>query len=198
MKNRYFVLRHGYTDKNAYDLVASFPEIKKFHLTDDGIAQVQESAQWLSDKNINRIISSDIERAKESAAIVSERLGVPVICDERLREIDFGTYNGKTHAEFETFFADTNSLAERFVKVPPEGESWNDVTRRIAAFFLDCEERYADESILIVSHGDPIWLMLWLVSGKPFSQIHTIEYPQTGKAYPLVFNSYIELKDTYV
>lgn len=199
MKNTYFVLRHGYTDKNEYDLVASFPEVKKFHLTDDGKGQVQESANWLLDKGITLVLSSDLERAKESADIVAKSLeGVNVVFDERLREINFGEFNGKTHAEFDRFYSETKDLADRFLTAPPGGESLNDVARRVASFFVDTENKYSQETILIISHGDPIWIMLWLASGKPFKEIHTIEYPQTGSVQQLLFNSYLEVKDKYV
>ena len=155
--NKYFVMRHGEAASNVEDRLDSTGRPDN-HLTEKGREQVTKTADSLKQKNIDLIITSPILRTRETAELVQKELGLPdqaVMVDERLREFEFGIFSGKSAAEFHASI--TN--AEQFLKAPEGGESFMDVRRRTGDFLFEIERRYVNKNILIVSHGNPLWLL---------------------------------------
>jgi broad specificity phosphatase PhoE len=185
LKNTYFALRHGNSEKNELDLVVSWPEAKEYHLTDLGREQVQKSAKWLADKEIDLLYASDLTRAQESAEIITKELKLDVKLDKRLRELDFGTYNNKTHTEFKEFFKDKTNLQERFEHAPPQGENWQQLVKRMLGFLAWLEGQHENKNILLISHGDPLWLLQWATECVALEALNDMPYPETGKAFKL-------------
>ena len=155
--NRYFLQRHGESETNACGELSCWPEKKEYHLTAKGREQVAASAQKLKEAKIDFIFASDLLRTTETAKIISEATGVPVVFDERLRELGMGEYNGHTEAEYHTT---VSNKVERFTKAVAGGETLRDCRRRMVGFFKDIEAKYSGKNIVIVSHGDPLWLLL--------------------------------------
>ncbi len=89
---RIVLARHGESEAN---LVGEFSNRGTKHpLTELGRAQAADLGERLADLGVDRILTSPILRARQTAAIVGERLGVPVLVDERLREFDVGAFEG--------------------------------------------------------------------------------------------------------
>ena len=115
-----------------------------------GREQVTRLAERLANVPLDRIVSSDIARAVESAEIISKRLGMPFDRYSELREIDVGDAIGFSYAD----------AAERWPSVflPegegrfPRGESFAEVADRTAAFIRESVVGSA-ERVLVVSHG---------------------------------------------
>ncbi len=154
--NKYFVLRHGGASSNDLDFLSSYPEKTNNGLTKKGITQVEKTADKLKNKKIDLIFSSDLLRTKETAQIVSKKTGVKIEFDKRLREWDFGILNGQPIEKLNQFYG--NEI-NRFKKAPVKGESLTDVRSRMVDFVLELEKKYKDKNILIVGHGDPLWLL---------------------------------------
>lgn len=106
---------------------------------------------------IDAVYSSDAERAYETALILAARLGLPVETDPRLREMDFGLWEGLTRAEiherFGTSFAAWLS-GER--SAPDGGESDDAMAERVLAALAEIAERHRAQRILVVTSGGPI------------------------------------------
>lgn len=159
--NKYFVMRHGGTEGNKKEIV-SFKNQASDHITEEGKKQAEKSAEDLRDKKIDLIISSPFTRTKETAEIVGRVLGVEVIQDDRIIEINPGKYDGGDWNEYhETMYAAGPGW---FNVTMPGGESLADVRRRTGEFLYDIENKYKGKNILIVTHGGPAWL-LYVVSG---------------------------------
>ena len=89
---RIVLARHGESEAN---LVGEFSNRGTKHpLTDVGRAQAADLAERLADLHVDRVLTSPVLRAQQTAAIVGERFGVPVEVDERLREFDVGAFEG--------------------------------------------------------------------------------------------------------
>jgi isoleucyl-tRNA synthetase len=156
--NNYFIMRHGQSDHNVAGCVHD-DDTRPSHLTDVGRQEARAAADMLKDKKIDYIVVSPLVRAQETAQIVRSAIGLAessVMTDERLRETGVGIFNGKTMEEWKGYFS---SRAARFETAPPQGESYADIRRRVGEFLFDIEQRYTGKNILIVSHGDPLWLM---------------------------------------
>lgn len=187
MNNNYFLLRHGQTiyqeEKNAFNYPS--PEIPPVSITKTGEKQVRESVKTIKNKHIDLIFSSDFFRTQQTAKIATEILSLKEInFDKRLRDINLGKMHDRPKKEYGEFFEGED---QRFDKRPDGGESWDDVKKRVGDLIQELERRYSGKNILIVSHGDPLWLLVGVLRGfetdKEFleSRKSSGSYPQTGQ-----------------
>jgi broad specificity phosphatase PhoE len=162
MKNRYFLLRHGqnFYQSELPDTVYPWPESSPILLTDKGKAEAMAAAQKLKSKNIDIIFSSDAPRTRQTAQIVGKEIGSDIILDSRLRDTNFGIFGGKKKQDYCNFFSEKE---EKFAKRPPKGENWDDIGKRAKDFLDEIEEKYKNKNILVVSHGDTLWLIEGLI-----------------------------------
>ncbi len=142
-----YVTRHGQTEWNALDRISGVTDIS---LTQEGIAQARGMAALAkSHGDIGHIIASPLRRAQMTARIAGEVLGLPVETDERLREWDYGSFEGKSRHI--PGFAETK--AEFGVKMPDGGESVFQVVQRTYNLLDDVKRRFPEENVLLVCHG---------------------------------------------
>ena len=150
--NKYFAMRHGYGQHMEQGVVSCLNH-DSYHLTEEGKAQVQKSAQEVHDKDaITKIICSPLIRTTETAGIVADTLGIPrdqIIFDERVREYDFGDWDGKPFAEYVAFRNEHLTGYDTQLG----GSSLLETKKRFAEFMYDIEKNYSNENILIVTHG---------------------------------------------
>lgn len=160
--NKYTFIRHGEADSNVMNIFSCAPEKTDISLTEKGIKEIEESAKDLTDKKISIIYTSPINRAKQTAEILGKKLGVKVIEDERLTEYNVGIWNGKAVEEFEDFMG---PHINKFTRLPEGGETLRAVRSRMMDFVKGCELNHKKENILIVSHGDPLWVLEGAMKG---------------------------------
>jgi broad specificity phosphatase PhoE len=164
MNNTYFILRHGETpyQLKKEEIIYPWPEPSPILLTEKGKKQIEYAAKKLESKKIDLIFSSDIPRAKETAEIISKKIGIKPIFDSRIREIDQGIYKGKPTEEYEKDFSDRK---QKFFNQPLNGESRQDCRRRMMSFLEEIDKKYKNKNILIISHGTPLYLLEGTVRG---------------------------------
>jgi probable phosphoglycerate mutase len=166
MKNIYFVLRHGQSKANVAGIVLSHLEDGKkidYTLTPDGEEQVRESVSKAKesgeiDEN-TIIISSPFSRTMRTAEIAKEVLGVTsdIVVDDRLRERWFGDWEKTSNAAYEKVWTeDKRNPSHTTANV----ESAHDVQKRTLELIDDLETQYNDKTILLVSHGDALQILL--------------------------------------
>lgn len=183
LKNKYFLLRHG---QNIYQTkkkssIYPWPEPKNspVRLNKKGERQIKNAAKKLKDQKIDLIYSSDVFRARQSAEIVAKELGIKKInFDKELRDINLGIYHGGSKKRF---YQDFPRSAERFSKRPKKGENWSDCQKRILGFLKKIDKKHQNKNILIVSHGDPLWLLEGAINGL-----------NNKKLLDMVLNNYIK------
>lgn len=188
-KNKFFILRHGEADSNVKDIIASGPEKGKriARLTAKGKEQAFHAAKALKRKKVSIIFTSPYRRTMDTAKIVAKEIGAAVIVDKRLREINCGIFNWRKVAEHKNFFK--NPLDE-FVKAPPAGETLNEVRARVFSFIKDINARYKDKGILIVSHGDPLWMLEAAVKDIPREDSLKLSYINVGEPREIEFKNF--------
>jgi len=159
--NVFFAVRHGEATANVEGWVAAGNETGKFvsKLTKKGIKQIEVIAKKLKSKKITHIYTSPYHRTKETARLIAQTTGAHVVVDERLAEIDCGVFNHKSVDEVDVF-AKNFSLNEKFLTPFPEGESRYQVRERVYDFLRDINNKHKNDRIAIVSHGDPLWMLL--------------------------------------
>lgn len=156
--NRFLLMRHGVAEHNTKEVLASGPESKGkvSRLTREGKAQVEEAVKSLKKEKIDLIFVSPYARARETAKIVGKSIKAKIIEDKRLGEINAGIFNWKTIKEYNSFF---DTVSEKFLKAPSGGESLTQVKERVFEFIDEVDSAYFGKNILVISHGDPLWML---------------------------------------
>lgn len=188
--NTYFVMRHGQSETNVKRIVSY--NRNAHHLTEKGKRDVVKTAKKLAKAGITKIYASDITRAKETAELVAETIGIPkeaIIYDARLREINTGKFNEMSVEEYHNFFA---NLQEKFTKRPPDGEHLIDVRKRALDFVYEMERTHKGETLLFVTHEYPGWMMMRGSNGETIAEMAAFkkthdEYPELAQALSLKF-----------
>lgn len=155
LNNTYYLLRHGEALSNVDRFYSSWPEKINNPLTPQGVKMVEKAAEELKGKDIKFIFSSDLLRTKQTAEIIAKALSLEVNLDIRLRELDFGIFNGKPAEFFDNYFREETDRLEKSV---PEGETYRQVAQRVTDFIKDIDEHHKG-NILIVSHECPLWIL---------------------------------------
>lgn len=143
---RLLVVRHGRTNWNDLKKVQGLADID---LNETGINQAKESAQKLEKEDIDLIICSPLKRTRQTASIINEGRNIDIIFDERVRERDFGEFEGFNRADFDYDSFWTYSKNLRYEKA----ENIQDFFKRIFLFLDDIKEKYKDKTVLLVIHG---------------------------------------------
>ncbi len=180
--NAFYFVRHGEATSNIDGICGPPRDTKKYtsRLTKKGIRQVEQLAASLKNKKIDLIVSSPLHRTKQTASILGKATGAKVICREGLRDIDPGIFQGKSIETSNAYFKDE---LEKFVKPSPEGESRNDAKRRMWNVFLSLNREYQNKRIIIVGHGDPLWMLKGVLEGLSNEKMLDLPYPQNGALY---------------
>ena len=160
---RILLARHGETDWNR---VGRWQGHVDQPLNETGREQAAELGRRLNGRGIVAIYASDLRRASETATIVGVELGIEVVQDPALREIDVGSWSGLTRSE----------VAERF----PEGYArWQtgeighdgETREQLGARVIPAVERIAHahpgDTVLVVTHGGVVRTLLRHATGDP-------------------------------
>ena len=120
------------------------------------------------------IIASDLRRAVDSAAILATALGAAVECDRRLREMDFGEWDGQTWTHLERNDGDRlRAWTDRWIDVSvPGGETARDLERRAADWLHSTRTPFDRTStVFAVGHAGWIRAAVGLLLGRPLDQL---------------------------
>lgn len=178
--NKFIILRHGEATANVEELIAAGPE-KGNHiskLTEAGKKRAVAVAKELKKKKIDIIYASPYLRTKDTAKIVAKETKSKIIIDDRLKEINDGIFNWGKIEEQKKFF---ESPIEEFTKIPPSGENLNQVKNRVFEFIREVNVKYQNKTILIVSHGDPLWVLEAAAKNLSNEENLKLSYINTGE-----------------
>jgi alpha-ribazole phosphatase len=125
-------------------------------LSERGREQARALAAAFSKERFTHAFSSDLARARETAQIVlTAHPALALRTDERLREFDFGQWEGLTWTEISERWPDTAGRAATSARFynPPGGERFEDVVTRVDAFVRDLRALSDDARVLAVGHA---------------------------------------------
>lgn len=146
---RLILVRHGQTDANLKRVLQGQSDGP---LNATGLQQAERLARHLKDFAIDRIISSPLRRAQETAAAVARYHGLPVQTDPRLREWDCGALDGVPADVFRKKLQEHNGPLSLFR--PEGGETLVEVQQRAAEVLSLLTAAYQGQTVLVCSHGD--------------------------------------------
>jgi probable phosphoglycerate mutase len=147
----FYLLRHGETEWNAEHRICGRSDVP---LSEAGRRQARTLAVRLKSIAFEGLYSSPLRRAIETANLISEVIGLEPVVDERLTELDYGEWEGKTLAEVEKNYAGTFRAwdADPGEVAPPGGETGLEAQQRIVPFLDSLAERHPQGHVAAVSH----------------------------------------------
>ena len=148
--NKFIFVRHGESEHNV-EWICNSDQEKVYHLTEKGEQQIEKVASSMG--KVDAIYTSPFMRAKETAEIIAEKLGLgkaKIKEDDRLRELNFGDFDGKPFKEFLEY---EDKHIPTYNTLIPGGESYNDAKKRFGKFLYDIDARHKNETIVVATHG---------------------------------------------
>lgn len=147
--------------------------------TDDPLTEIGWEQMRISTENSDwdRVISSPLERCADFARAFTRQYSLPLSFDERIKEMYFGTWEGRTAAQL---MAEDPTALERFwadpeAHPPPSGELLSQFQARVLTAWDSLVHRYSGQKLLLVTHGGVIRILLCHVQQRPLSELLQIE-----------------------
>lgn len=173
---RIVFVRHGETDWNAEGRLQGQRDIP---INERGRRQAAEAARKLASLNLEPTrlpwLVSPLHRTRETAEIARTTLGLDprsYVVDDRLKEISFGAWEGRTWKEVRRSEPVLASQREhdKWHFVPPAGESYAMLAERVRPWVGEIER-----DVIVVCHGGVARALLFLICGLPPEQAPSVE-----------------------
>lgn len=172
------LIRHGQTDWNLEGKYTGQADVP---LNETGRAQAYEAAEFLKQVPIDAIVSSDLMRALETAAIVAGSSGcdVHIQTDPRLREIHQGVWQGMHFNEIKRRYGAEFSArkANPLDVAPPGGETVGEVRERVIDAIRSICKQYPDGVVVIVAHGLALAIVRCWLTQHPITDVWSLIPP---------------------
>lgn len=168
---KYFV--HGTTTDNIEKKASGW---LPGELSDKGVQQAIDLGKVIKEEHFDVVFCSDLKRAIESSKLVFQGRNIKIIKDERIRECNYGDYNG-----LDSKLADYRThIEERF----PNGENMYDVEKRIESFLNYLKANYKNKKVAIVAHKAPQLAIEVLLNGKTWIEAIETDWRTTHSWQP--------------
>lgn len=173
------LIRHGQTVWNRGGKYQGHTDVQ---LSEEGREQARRLRQRFINDRIDAFYASDLSRAMETASIIAEGRGAPVVPVPALRELNFGVWEGLTYQEI---LAGYGYLAERWYIDPtglaiPNGETFEELKERSYRVMQDLVARHPGQTILVVSHGGTIRAIICAVLDLDLKNIWSFRQDNTA------------------
>ena len=174
MKTIYFV-RHGQTEWNA---IQRMQGRLNSDLNEIGRRQAHENGRLLQDVGLEALVASPLDRARQTAEIISDYVGLPIAYDERIVEWDCGDWSGHLRSDVMARWAEEYAafLADPFHYRGPNCENYPDMFERARPFTDELLGTNAG-TIAVVSHGMIGKVMIALLLGLDEKETLAIYQP---------------------
>ncbi len=172
------LIRHGETDWNIegrYQGQADPP------LNSHGILQARQLAKELRKSDLEILYTSPLLRAKQTAHILSDELGIPEIHEPRLMEIHQGEWQTRLRSEIESLYPEVfkNWETNPWQTTPPGGEHLSKVQSRVIGAIDDILRKHTNRKIGLVTHRIPIALIKVQYQAMDPDIVRSIHLPNT-------------------
>lgn len=197
-----YLVRHGQSHVNLADLTASHRDEP---LTDVGRAQASAVAAYIAEQfEVDRLISSTVQRAAQTARLISSSVGRPVEFDDRLREIGtvFPSGDPIPGSELQPYLPQMWGTLRPYEPVTVGGESWMQLRARVGSFIeslIPMPPRglsrtrqlteqvgpagHEDQVVVVVCHAGVIEAFLEYVFEKGPWSVVAVETSNTGMTH---------------
>jgi len=168
MTTTLLLIRHGLTDWNEAGRWQGHADIP---LNETGQQQAAQLAVRLADWPIEAIISSDLQRCKQTAVPLAAHHQLEPDFDALWRERDVGDFSGMTAVEVKASLSKIGQNGKRGLIDPPNGEPFRELRRRAQAAYEKVLANHPGKMVAVVSHGGLLHTLIGQLIG-----LHEEEY----------------------
>ena len=167
--------RHGNTFE-AHERAVWVGAKTDLPLTADGLAQAESAAGYLVAHSLvpERVIAGPLQRTRAFAAVIADRFGLRPEIDARLKELDYGAWEGLDAAEVAARFGEADLFAWEERLIWPADGHWGEgraaVEQRVDAVLEDLRAAARDRTVLAVTSNGILRFVRWMVSGDRASR----------------------------
>lgn len=165
-----WLIRHGQT---AWNLEGRYTGQSDIPLNDNGRSQAAALGQTLQATPPDILISSDLLRARQTAAPIAAVCHLPIHLDARLREINQGVWEGMLFPDIKARFAQAFAAqqANPLAVSAPGGETVGEVQERVLTAVADIRQTYNGRCVALVAHGLVLALIKAHHQASPIAQV---------------------------
>lgn len=162
---RLLLVRHGETEWNAEQRYIGSTDLP---LSPKGVQQAQALARRLKNEHVDAIYTSDYQRALQTAFTIAGGLQKSAIEDKRLRELDFGRWEGLTIDQIqESHPGEFTKWVDDLHTSPPGGESLFHLHTRVNSMLNELLSNHKDDTVALVAHGGTFQILLFIALDIP-------------------------------
>jgi probable phosphoglycerate mutase len=168
----FYLIRHGSNDFFSHTLVGRTPGI---HLNAAGKREAEALSSALAGENIQKILTSPMERCRETAAPLADKLQIPVEISDALIEVDFGDWTGKNFKDLDASEDWRQWNTFRSGHRAPNGESMLEIQERFVGLMMALHRDFRGQRIALFSHGEPLRAAMIYFLGAPVECIRRLD-----------------------
>jgi 2,3-bisphosphoglycerate-dependent phosphoglycerate mutase len=171
-----YLIRHGEAFANVQPIIGGMKGDKG--LTERGVAQAERLRDRLATGEIpvEVLIASTLPRARQTAEIVAPALGVPIIFDDEVQELDIGEADGMINRDAWAKFGLPDFEQFPLRPIAPGGDSWGSFMLRVGRAFARITAEHAGKQIMVICHGGVISGAFIYFMGLPTLQLPQVEF----------------------
>lgn len=152
-----YIVRHGQTTANTLGLKQGVINDRRTYLSATGKRQATNLAAHFHPAGLTALYVSPLERTKQTATILNQSLGLPIVTDKRLLEISYGDWDGQQNADLMSkypnlFYPLVNDVRPNYAPVA-NGETFHHVEERVRDFTKSVVTAHPTDRLLIVTHA---------------------------------------------
>ena len=181
-----YIVRHGETEWNIKRLLQGHSDSP---LTKLGKQQAKELRKKLQNINFDAVFSSDAPRAQRTAQIIMLERKLAIVTTELLREKNYGEHEGKSieiyHQELKKHLEEYENLsdAQKWTYKFPSIETDEEAVGRIITYIREISVAYSGQTVLLVSHGTVMRLLLIHLGFANYKQLARTPISITNGSY---------------
>ncbi|MEM5947891.1 histidine phosphatase family protein [Spirochaetia bacterium 38H-sp] len=192
---RVFFIRHADCDINVYAGARSNPP-----LSEVGKKQVEALSFWAKNADIDKVYSSPLVRAMDTAKGIAMAKGLEVNPIDALKELDFGEWEGLSASDIPAEERE-RWYHEPLTTAPPGGETLTELAKRVLSAYRDITDSNVGKNIAIVAHGGPLRTIICSILGLHLSFLWNFELAHASVSaadiYPNGYSLLVFLNNTY-
>jgi broad specificity phosphatase PhoE len=185
------LIRHALCDHVGREIAGRQADV---HLNAAGVAQAKQLTTQLDGVRLDAVFSSSLARARETAGPLAERKNLELRIDERLAEIDYGDWTGRTLDDLRHDHAWGRFNSLRSVSRVPSGELMLEVQARAVSAAEAIREEHPDGTCAVVSHGDVIRGLVAHFAGIPLDLFLRLEIAPASVSVVTISEGWIGIR----
>ena len=176
------LIRHGESETNKDRIFTGQMDVA---LSERGVLQAERAAEWvLEHYSVDALYASDLKRTVQTAKPLSERTGLPVRTDARLREIYAGIWQGQHFDDLEAKYGEMyRQWCEDIGRSRcADGENCAELHARVLAALTEIARENEGRTVAVATHATPVRTMQCMCMGLPIERLSEIAWVPNASA----------------